>query len=152
LKLGSVHVEFLLPDVESSLRAACLVGGAQEKVGVVLGRGHLICEIITLPNRTGLRDAFQVLDDDVAAAKRHAEINGHQVIGRYHTHPPNRPAPSLQDRISLPPEWFELIVCVGRRDGQLTVTSLRAYDHQGRPLGLAGWSARSAVETVRLVE
>jgi len=121
----------ITPRVHACLAAHCLTSSALEQVGVLLGRGSSIEDVCPLPNHALGADKFLILASDLSTARAAALDAGLHILGRYHTHLPQRPSPSRADRHSLPNGWLEMIVCVGRRDGHRIITSTRIFDCSG---------------------
>ena len=109
--------------VPRQIRDAILAHSAfcapEEACGLLAGdaSGHLTM-VYCLTNAEHSPVAYTVEPEEHFRALRHAEANGWELVGAFHSHPSSEPYPSPTDRrLAAEPDWIYLIASPGASPG-----------------------------------
>lgn len=101
----------LTPALRGELIDLSLQALPEEACGIVLGRGGVVRDIVSMTNQARRPEDHFVLDPlEYMHAERDAGQRGLEVIGVWHSHPDGEAVPSETDRRAAWPEWLYLIV------------------------------------------
>ena len=124
------------PDVRAAIVAHARTCAPEEACGLIAGVGNEIRMVYPLTNARRSPVSFLIEPAEHFGALRHAERNGWELIGAFHSHPSTEAVPSAVDaREAGEPDWLYLVL------GAVGEPRLR------------GWRIRpSGVEEVPLIE
>ncbi len=96
----------------------------QEACGLLAGSGSTVAMVYCLTNVAAGCDRYTVEPRGHFGALRHAERNGWELIGVFHSHPSGPPVPSRHDvEGALEPGWHYVILGCDRTGGP----AMRSY-------------------------
>src|SRR5688500_18712083 len=94
-----------------------------EICGALIGDGSVVTETRALPNQSvHTHDSFYIPATEVMRLERAAELEGHMLVGVYHSHPNGEAVPSATDVHDAVPGYVYWIVS---RSGEVRAWRLR---------------------------
>lgn len=103
--------------------ASCVAGFPLEACGLLIGTAEEVVEVFPARNEAASARVYSVHPLDLLKADRHAESQGLELIGVYHSHTHSEPFPSPTDVAQAPdPQWLYIIVSLRQ-----TFPEVRAY-------------------------
>lgn len=100
----------LAASLVDALVAEAVAAAPCEACGLLVGRGHVVQQIVPARNVDQSPTRYTIDPADHFAALRAARRDGLAVIGAYHSHPAGPPVPSPADRAEAAPDFLYLIV------------------------------------------